>query len=384
MQYFVTYFVLDKNNNFICNIILTESFKMKTNYIFSSFYLVAVMLLSAQIVFAQDVHNIQFNAMPMAVNPAFTGMFDGSIRVSSIYQNEFGNNEGLTGITTGVSADFPVYQNQYGDYLAAGIQLTQNGAGDGELSNTSGLFSLAYHHFFRLANFIKRHKGCDLAIGLQGSFGNRQFDPVNFFFTDNNNHYYYYPVGYYYPYSSYIGNSLGYFMVNSGVSFTQSTGEQFNYTNGVSGININQPSDPVKEATYADIGLNRALTASFYCTWAINQRFTLKPSIYYLSRGSLKGVIGGSEVQYKIVMNPEHRYGSTSLFLGGYDRTGKIVSITAGVETHAFRFGIGYDYDFSGNNEQAHNAGGIDISLRYVAPSHLFLSRSRAIPSGHF
>ena len=353
---------------------------MKPNYRFRNFCSVIVLIIASIKGTAQDVHNIQFTALPLAVNPAFTGMFDGSLRASAIYDNQWAKSK-VPYTTVGGSADFPIFQDKYGNYLAAGIQFLEDKAGDGNLFNANGLFSLAYHKFFGLANFIKRHRGCDLAIGLQGSFGNRQIDLTDLYF--GNNHYFgYYP--YYYPYSSYLGNSQGYFMVNSGISFVQSTGEKFNYTIGIAANNINQPDDHYKENVYSNIGLNRSMTGTLGINWAFSKRFVLKPSIYYLSRGSLNGFIGGSELQYAIHKNVELRYGSTSIFMGVYQRSGDGASVTAGIESHSFRIGLGYDQNIAGLSDPNHGNGGLDFSIRYVAPAHLFLNRARAIPSGHF
>ncbi|MCB9047123.1 MAG: type IX secretion system membrane protein PorP/SprF [Chitinophagales bacterium] len=38
---------------------------------------------------AQDVHFTQFNAAPLILNPAFTGNFDGKMRASAIYRDQW-------------------------------------------------------------------------------------------------------------------------------------------------------------------------------------------------------------------------------------------------------------------------------------------------------
>lgn len=106
------------------------------------------LLLSAATVLAQDVHYVQFDATPLAVNPAFAGMFDGSIRASSIYRNQWANVP-IPYVTYGTSLDMPVFIGKKGNYLAAGAQFFQDLAGDGNLRNQSGLASLSYHKHYR-------------------------------------------------------------------------------------------------------------------------------------------------------------------------------------------------------------------------------------------
>ncbi len=323
---------------------------------------------------AQSVHSTQISATPLTVNPAFTGMFDGGVRASAWYSNQW---ESVTVPfeTNGASVDIPLYINKHGDYIASGMQFMQDRAGDGNLNNSNGLFSLSYHKFLGLTQYMKRRKGCDLGLGIQGSFGNNIIDPVGLYFGER-----IIPV----TTLHILRSPVGYFMVNSGLCFTQSINERFNYTFGIASQNINQPKDKELESTYREYGLNRSLSSTQQITWQARERIEIKPSVFYLSRGSLNAVIAGSELKYRPKHNPDRAYHTTSFYIGGYYHTGNISSITSGIEINSFRVGFCYDFKFPNTGNTTNGSNGYELMIKYVAPSHLFFSRYRVIPSGHF
>src|ERR1035437_9566143 len=127
-----------------------------------------VAVLNTHKVSGQDIHYIQYDATPLAVNPAFTGMFDGRIRASALFRNQWGS-VNVPFVTYGASFDMPLFIDKKGDYLAGGIQIFKDQAGDGNLNNFSGTLSVAYHKFFGFSHYINDHHGCDLAVGLQAA-----------------------------------------------------------------------------------------------------------------------------------------------------------------------------------------------------------------------
>jgi len=128
----------------------------------------AAMLLSSPAVNAQDIHFTQFDMAPLVINPAFTGMFDGRVRAAGIYRNQWGSVT-VPYVTFGASVDMPLLIERNGDYLAAGLQLYQDQAGDGNLKNFTGLASLAYHKALGNGN----NGTSDLAVGCRAAMRKR-------------------------------------------------------------------------------------------------------------------------------------------------------------------------------------------------------------------
>src|SRR2546430_13248645 len=75
------------------------------------FILVTLCITHALFSRAQDPHFSQFFASPLTLNPAFTGKFDGNLRIAGNYRNQWPSiNRAYT--TATVSIDFPIMKNR--------------------------------------------------------------------------------------------------------------------------------------------------------------------------------------------------------------------------------------------------------------------------------
>ena len=82
-----------------------------------------------------DPHFSQYYIQPMTMNPAFTGAFDGDIRLSAIWRSQYGN----TLNTRGISAEKTTDRN-----ANFGVNLINQVSSDGAYSFTNGYLSFAY------------------------------------------------------------------------------------------------------------------------------------------------------------------------------------------------------------------------------------------------
>ncbi len=125
---------------------------------------------------AQDFHWTLFEYGSLNVNPAQTGAFYGSYRISGIVRDsEFGSNV-TTGITNvygpsyTISVDAPIIQGfRKKDWVGIGATFYSDGAGDGTLSRNRSHLSVAYH-----LGLNKKQTNV-LTFGLQGGMGTRKF-----------------------------------------------------------------------------------------------------------------------------------------------------------------------------------------------------------------
>ena len=198
--------------------------------------LVAALALTMNTANAQDIHFTQFNAVPLVINPAFTGNFDGMFRVAAIYRNQW-QSVTVPYVTLGASIDAPIVHDlSVDDYLAVGLQVYKDQAGDANLSNFTGLVSVAYH------KFLGAKVDKVLSVGLQGGYAQKSIDLSKLYFGDE------YLNGTFQPGTSQeyhlgVGNSVNYYIVNAGISFAQSTSDKFSYAIGLGANNLNQPND---------------------------------------------------------------------------------------------------------------------------------------------
>jgi type IX secretion system PorP/SprF family membrane protein len=339
--------------------------------------LAAALVLTTPVVFAQDIHFTQFDMQPLIINPAFTGMFDGRVRAGAIYRNQWGSVT-VPYVTYGGYFDLPLLIERNGDYLAAGMQLYNDKAGDGNLSNFTGLVSLAYHKYFGMSE----RGGSDLAVGLQGGYAQKSVDLSRLYFGDEYTNGAW-TQGQSQEYRLGLSNSVNYYLVNAGISFSHG-GEKFGYTLGVAANNINQPNDAIEKKQSSNNTLDMRYTGEVGINWIAGERFSLRPAILYQSQATASEFIAGSEFHYAVGSNPGYENFSTAVYVGGWYRTGDAAMITAGVEFKGFRVGVGYDYNISSLNASSNGNGGFEIALRYIAPNPIKFANKRTIPCSRF
>lgn len=334
----------------------------------------AVLAMALQMpVNAQDIHFTQFNMSPLIVNPAFTGGFNGQYRVNAIYRNQW-QSVTIPFVTYGLSLDAPIVHDlTTDDYLSAGIQLYNDRAGDGNLSNFSGLVSVAYHKFLG----AKVDKA--LTVGLQGGYTQKSVDLSKLYFGDE------FIQGMWQPGTSseQLNNRINYFTVNAGISWAHSISENFGYTIGVSGMNLNQPQESMQRKKHSDVGLGMRYAGQLGMIAYVSEKFSLRPGALYQSQSTATEIVAGNEF-HLIVGNPEFRNIATGVFLGGWYRTGDAFMVNAGIEWKGFRFGVSYDYNTSDLKTASNGNGGFEISLRYIAPRAIDFARQLIYPCARF
>ena len=324
---------------------------------------IAALVLSSAASQAQDIHFTQFDMQPMVINPAFTGMFYGKVRAAAIYRSQW--NSVTTGYKTlGASVDMPILSERNGDYLAGGLQMYKDQAGDGNLQNFTGLLSVSYHKVFGHENEYRRS---DLAVGLQGGYAQKSIDLSKLYFGDefvNGS----FVQGSTHEYATGLSNSVNYFLVNAGVSFSQSVSQKFSYVIGLAANNLNQPNEALAKKANSEAGLDMRYTGELGMVITLNEQFSLRPALLYQYQATASEFVVGNEFHYALNSKRDDIAFTPGLFLGGWYRSGDATMITAGVEFANFRVGVGYDYNISELNAASNGNGGFEIALRYVVP----------------
>src|ERR1700749_2248549 len=94
---------------------------------------------------AQDPHFSQFFASPLTLNPAFTGKFDGSLRLIANYRNQWPSIPNAY-ITEAGSVDFSILRTKMGNnVLGVGFSGLSDQSGNGALKLNYGSLSLSFH-----------------------------------------------------------------------------------------------------------------------------------------------------------------------------------------------------------------------------------------------
>lgn len=132
------------------------------NMIKSVFVVCSVVLLGSFTVGAQDFHNTFFELNPLAVNPGLAGSFEGTIRGSGLYRDQYRSvtaNPYMT-LDLGIEYNLP-FRPRGRDWIAAGLAMTRDGVGTLGLSRNTFRLNAAYH----LA--LDKDARSDIALGIQ-------------------------------------------------------------------------------------------------------------------------------------------------------------------------------------------------------------------------
>lgn len=301
---------------------------------------------------AQSIHYNQFDAMPAAVNPANTGMFNGTLRASVLYRNSFGN-DATQYTTKSMSTDLPLFTLENGSCLSAGGQVTKDERMIYSI-NYALIASVAFHAMLKYDSTPNGEYSSVISAGIQAGYLENSID-LN---TSN----IYFEHIYQYPYPYYSGSELEYNVVNGGISFSQAYGNKFSYTIGLSGIYLNQPNDMLLKKYYERDGYDRNYKANAALSWSATKKITIKPAIFYVYHSRFSDIIAGSEFVYKLARHPKPNK-TCSVFMGLWYRSNTVAIVTAGAEYRRFRLGISYDHSVD-----SYLTTGFEVAVRYIAP----------------
>ncbi|MEY3050555.1 MAG: hypothetical protein RLY31_340 [Bacteroidota bacterium] len=125
---------------------------------------------------AQDIHFAQFYNVPLALNPALTGVSAGDIRLTGVYRSQWQAADApYRTFQNGVEKKFYVPRHDTW-WLSAGMSMSYDRAGDGNLSTTNISLSGSLTRKLDDENF--------LTLGLAAGVGQRHFEFGNFTFDN--------------------------------------------------------------------------------------------------------------------------------------------------------------------------------------------------------
>lgn len=315
---------------------------------------VLLFILSSSL-YAQDPHFSQFFSSPLTLNPAFTGKFDGSVRVNGNYRNQWPtiNNAFIT--STG-SVDFHVGKDAIptNDTWGVGATFLTDKSAGGAVNMNYFSLSTAYHKGLDENGFSQ------LSGGVQLTYANTYINTSELILGYNTNGT---PILYHDDPSSLGVNSLSsnYLDLNAGLLYSTSTNDRNNFYGGVSVYHINQPTQKLSSAESHPINTRTTLQAGTY--FGIGPATTLHFSgIETIQAGASETVLGGA---FQFIAQQEDNK-STSLYVGSWMRLNDAIIPYVGLEFNNLRFGLTYDLTTSALKTASENKGGIELSAVYI------------------
>ena len=302
---------------------------------------------------AQDPHFSQFFSSPLTLNPALTGKFYGTYRITGNYRNQWPTISNAFTTAT-ASADFHIMQNNIAsnDTWGLGFFGYSDNSSNGAVKFNYGGISTAYH------------KGLDeegmhtLGGGIQVTYANMLINTSQLNFADQLT-----SSGFTGVTSEVFGSSTlksNYVDVNAGILYNGSTSDRNNFYFGASMYHINRPEQSFTGAQYI---LSPRTTFHGGGYFPLGETSTLHISALQMFQGGASETMLGGAIQ--LIANPDMQK-PTSFYFGSWMRFNDAIIPYLGLEYDDFRFGMTYDYNTSSLKTASQNRGGIEISLIYI------------------
>jgi type IX secretion system PorP/SprF family membrane protein len=318
------------------------------------FYTTILFLFFLISVQGQDPNFSQFFASPLTLNPAFTGKFNGQLRVAGNYRNQWPSINNAF-VTYTASADMGIMKNRISenDQFGVGVMAFSDKSGNGVLQHNYVALSAAYH------------KGLDedgahqLGVGFQGTYVNKRLGVGSLLFEDMLRS------------DGFTGLSTedfknfrlnqSYFDLNAGVLYNGTTNGDNNIYAGVSMYHVNR-----HEETFSDTGryyLAPRITLHGGGRFPIGEFNAFHFSANHSRQaGATNTMLGGA---YELNLNANSD-SPTSLYIGTWYRLNDAVIPYIGLEFGDLHLGATYDVNISKLKPASNLRGGAEISLIYI------------------
>ncbi len=339
-------------------------------------FLLSVFLFSLQLK-SQDAIYTQYYMAPQYLNPAMTGIFQGSARVNANYREQW----------TGIFSDIPLRTIHAGgeykfqvfgdDYLAFGVSAMYDEIGStSKLQTTKGQLGISYSK--QLDGSRYRQSSQYLVAGVQIGAGQQKFDFGNLWFdrqydTVNvavNNQF---PTGEYAPQSNIYSD------INLGLLWYNVFADNKSFYIGGAIDHVAQP----KISFFGDTKevLRRRYTIHAGGEIPFTEDLSILPSAMFTTQGPSMSASGGGNFRYSHHDWNELavRAGLAARIANSYSYTGTnqsggssilmdAITVSFILEKEHFLFGASYDIHTSSIVQPTSGRGAFEVSIIYVAP----------------
>ncbi len=320
----------------------------------NKYFSLAIILLVSVVSNAQDIHFSQIFETPLLRNPSLAGIFNGDIRLQSVYRTQW-NAVTVPYQTTSLSGEVKKHLGNGDDFITYGGQIVYDKAGSIALTTTQVLPAINYN------KSLSSDKNMYLSLGFMGGLVQRRFDRSKM--TTNNQ---YDGTAYNGSLSdgeTFISPSYSYFDGCVGMSINSQIGSNDN-NNFFVGVAYHHFNKAKKVSFYnaKDQGMTPKWVASggirVYMT--NSSFFTLQSD--YTVQGSYKEIVGGALYSMKLDENDETKY---LLHLGTYMRWKDAIIPVAKLEFRPLAIAVSYDANISQLKQSSKGRGGFEVSLTY-------------------
>lgn len=335
--------------------------------VLKSLLILLVTITSVITVKAQDPHFSQFNASPLYLNPAMTGVFACNYRFTTIYRSQWNSilkDESVPMFRT-VAASYDMRFNKgigKHDAIGVGAMFFNDRAGESRFGTNQLNFSFSY------IKSLNRYKANNyLSFGFQAGAAQRSMNGDLRFGNQFDGE------GYNPALPSQEVTDFGNFMffdINAGLFWYYAPKKRVNYYAGAFAFHLNRPSQSFYGGNEAKMFMRYGINGGVQ--FPLASQVDLLPGILFMKQGPATETNLGALVKwffdtgkpngnafyfgpyYRIVRGIDSPVNSESLILMGR------------MDLASFTVGLSYDLNFSQLTDASNARGGFEISAQYI------------------
>jgi type IX secretion system PorP/SprF family membrane protein len=324
---------------------------------------VLVLLTASLYTCGQDLTFSQFYEKPLLRNPALAGVFNGDLRISGAFRNQW-QSVTVPYQTSAMSAEVKFPINDWNDWLTLGLQATHDVAGDIKLKRTQILPVVNYH------KSLSGNADDYLSVAFMAGPVNSQFDPTKVQMDDQ------YVNGAFDPNTptqqTFERTGFNYWDASTGITYSSGFSENSRFYLGLAVFHFNKPKVAFY-TTNSNVFLDKK--------YVVNAGVTLPTSEFnrvilyadYFSQGGNRQFLGGMMYGTDIAQDYDEDAKSFSLYFGGFLRWNDAFCPVVKMDMYDWSFGLSYDINLSKLRPASKFRGGIELTASFKTK---FLSRS--------
>ena len=329
---------------------------------------------------AQDPHFSIFYGVPIGINPAYTGNFNGNFRVSAQYRDQWSSvltNESIAAYKTAV-ASLEARTNKGfddNDFVGMGAFFMYDVAGQSRLSNTKFGLSASYR------KSLDQYGDHFIAIGAQAAYYQSRINLKDLTWGNQWN-------GTKYEASipgesGNLDDNLVYYDFSTGISWGYNKfGTRNRFFAGLGLLHLNQPKASFfKSGTTTSDGslmIPMRINANAAAAFEAGKSLDVIPKVLFMKQGQSMETMFGGDV--RLLLDPSDDM-SNSVYLGflsrvvGGDPSNVINSsslnfesmvITGRVDYNNMEIGAAYDFNVSDLTRASKYQGGFELYMNYT------------------
>jgi type IX secretion system PorP/SprF family membrane protein len=318
-----------------------------------------LLLLCHENICAQDIGFSQFYGQPLLRNPALAGIFNGDVRFTASYRNQW-QTVTIPYRTFGLSSEvkFPM-QIMNADVTGTfGLELFRDIAGTSEFSTTQMLPA------FNLS--VRTGENAFLSAGFLAGLMQQKFDPTKLILNDQ---FVTKSDGSFsvLPYTSQVFNntSVDYFDLSAGISYKASFNESVDYYFGAGLFHITNPSVGFFEGSKIIMNKKLALNAGLSGTIGDMNELIFYADYFDQYTNDFKRV-GINTAQIGVMYNHILNYdGDKSITAGMLYRWNDAVIPVLQLELSKLTIGASYDVNISNLTVASQARGGFELTVSF-------------------